>query len=89
MMRARPLGRVTAMLVVAALVTAPSHAAAIGLSEERQLGARFALEARVQLPLLRAPAVTAYLREVGGRLISRMENQPFAYRFFTWSATRT
>ncbi len=70
------------MLVVAALVTAPSRAAAIGLSEERELGARFALEARVQLPLLRAPAVTAYLREVGGRLISRIENQPFAYRFF-------
>ena len=73
--------RIAALLAFAALGAA-RPAAAIGLTEERELGARFALEARVQVPLLRAPAVTGYLRDVGGRLIAHLENQPFAYRFF-------
>lgn len=74
----------SALAVALAVVTAcvPSFAHAIGLAEERDLGARFALEARVQLPLVRAPAVTGYLRDVGGRLIARLENQRFPYRFY-------
>ena len=72
----------TALVLAAVVAVAPSVAHAIGLAEERDLGARFALEARVQLPLLRAPAVTGYLRDVGGRLTVRLEHQPFAYRFY-------
>ena len=73
--------RVTTWLVVF-VVTAASSAQAIGLAEERELGARFALEARVQIPLLRAPTVSGYLRAVGGSLVARLDAQPFTYRFF-------
>jgi len=82
MTRARRRGCCVALLVVAALGVAPATALAIGFSEERDLGARFALEARTQLTLVRAPAVTGYLRDVGNRLASHLESQPFAYRFF-------
>jgi predicted Zn-dependent protease len=82
MIRARRLGRVTVLVLVGALAAAPTTASAIGFGEERDLGARFALEARVQLPLLRAPAVSGYLREVGNRLTARLESQPFSYRFY-------
>jgi predicted Zn-dependent protease len=71
----------TVLLVVAALAGA-EPVQAIGLAEERELGARFALEARVQIPLLRAPAVTGYLRDIGSRLIARLDTQRFPYRFF-------
>ncbi len=80
MTRARTT-RVVAVLAAAALATAPA-AHAIGLAEERELGARFALEARVQLPLVRSPALTEYLREIGGRLIARLDDQRFPYRFY-------
>ncbi len=73
--------RVSVVLVAAAVALAPSIAAAIGLTEERDLGARFALEARVELPLVRAPAVTGYLREIGTRLIARLD-QRFPYRYY-------
>src|SRR5262245_19933204 len=73
--------RAAALLVVAAL-GASVPARAVGLAEERELGARFALEARVRVPLLRAPAVSGYLRDVGNRLVSHLDTQPFAYRFF-------
>jgi predicted Zn-dependent protease len=74
--------RVTASAVIVALASAPSVAHAIGLAEERELGARFALEARAQLPLVRTAALTEYLRGVGGRLIARLDSERFPYRFY-------
>jgi len=38
------------------------------------------LEARVQLPLVRVPALTEYLRGIGGRLIARLDSERFPYR---------
>jgi predicted Zn-dependent protease len=73
--------RIAALLALVALATA-EPARAIGLAEERELGARFALEARVQVPLLRAPAVSGYLHEIGNRLVAGLESQPFSYRYF-------
>ncbi|MCC6767116.1 MAG: M48 family metalloprotease [Deltaproteobacteria bacterium] len=73
-------GGVVLLAVVVAL--APVRASAIGLAEERELGARFALEARVQLPLLRVPAVTGYLRDIGTRLVARLDTERFPYRFY-------
>ena len=69
-----------AVALVPLLVAARAHA--IGFTEEGALGERFALAARVQVPLLRAPAVTGYLRDVGRHLTARLETQPFTYRFF-------
>jgi predicted Zn-dependent protease len=74
--------RVTALVVIGALASVPPAARAVGLTEERDLGARFALEARVQLPLLHAPALTEFLRGVGGRLIARLGSERFPYRFY-------
>jgi len=68
--------------LLAALLAAPAPARALGLSEEQELGARFALEARRRLTLLREPAVTAYLRRVGNRLVSRLDSRTFSYRFY-------
>jgi len=78
------VGRIAAWSVIVALAAAsvPAPALAIGLTEERDLGARFALDARVQIPLLRVPAVTGYLRDIGGRLVARLDDQRFPYRFF-------
>ena len=64
--RVRAALRLLAILVLllgAVTVRAPA-AGAMGLKEEKDLGARFALEARRRLPLIREPAVTAYLRRV-------------------------
>ena len=73
-----------AVAVAAAMLVAvgPVPAAAIGPAEEREIGARFALEARRSLPLIREPALTAYLRSVGDRIVARLDSRQFAYRFF-------
>ena len=62
------------------LAAAPAHA--VGLNEERELGARFAIEARHELTLVREPALTAYVRRVAQRIVARLDSQQFAYRFF-------
>jgi predicted Zn-dependent protease len=71
-----------ALAAVLAVALAAAPAAGLGLSDEQELGARFALEARRRLPLVREPAVTAYLQRVGGRLAERLPTRQFAYRFF-------
>ena len=71
-----------AVVAVALVLWGAVPARAMGLSEERALGSRFALEARRSLPMVREPAVTAYIRRVGERLVARLDGQPFAYRFY-------
>ena len=70
------LGAATAVLAIVASV------GAIGLNDERELGARFALEARRRLPLVREPALSAYLARVGERIAARLDSRQFAYRFY-------
>ncbi len=70
------LGPAIVVLAIAA------SAVAIGLNDERELGARFALEARRRLPLIREPALSAYLARVGERIAARLDSRQFAYRFF-------
>ena len=79
-MTVRRRRRVAAAVVL--VLAAATSAGAIGLNQERELGARIALEARRRLPLVREPALTAYLRRVGQRLVSRLDAQQFAYRFY-------
>ena len=78
--RASPM-RVVVALLAAAVVWAPT-AAAMGLKDEQELGARFALEARRRLPLVREPALSAYLRRIGERIIARLDAREFDYRFY-------
>jgi len=74
--------RAAVALGLAAVLAAVPRAGAMGLSDEREVGARFALEARRRVPLLREPAVGGYLRRLGTRLVARLDNDQFTYRFF-------
>jgi len=76
------LVRPVALAIVCATVCAPAPAHAIGLAEERDLGARFALEARRALPLVREPALTGYLGRVARRIVAQLDARTFDYRFF-------
>src|SRR5262249_23365728 len=49
---------------------------------EAELGRRFLLEARSQLPLIEDPAVTEYVERVGRRLVGVLGPQQFDYRFY-------
>jgi predicted Zn-dependent protease len=76
----RPWRRLAAAVLV--VLAAATSTDAIGLTQERELGTRFALEARRRLPLLREPALIAYLRRIGQRIVTRLDAQQFAYRFY-------
>ena len=71
-----------AVLVAAALLWQPVWAARSG-NTEADLGRRFFLEARSELPLVSDPAVTAYVNGLGRRLVESLGPQPFDYHFST------
>jgi predicted Zn-dependent protease len=50
--------------------------------DERELGRRFYLEARSELPLLDDPAVQDYVSRIGHRLVDALGPQPFDYHFY-------
>ncbi len=77
----RLLPRAIVLMLTAALA-APPPARAIGLADERDLGAQFALEARRAMPLVREPALTGYLARIGGRIVAQLDARTFDYRFF-------
>jgi beta-barrel assembly-enhancing protease len=76
MRRPRPA---LAVLLAAALLVQPVLAAS---TTERDLGRRFFLEARSQIPLVTDPAVTAYVNGLGKRLVEGLGAQEFDYQFF-------
>ena len=49
---------------------------------EAELGRRFMLEARAQLPLVDDPAITEYVDGVGRRLLKSVGPQPYDYHFY-------
>ena len=70
-----------ALLLVGALL-GQAALAARSPSTERDLGRRFFLEARSQLPLISDPAVTSYVAALGKRLVEGLGPQEFDYQFF-------
>jgi predicted Zn-dependent protease len=68
-------------LLVAALLVPRAGLAARG-SSEGDLGRRFLLEARSQLPLMEDPAVTSYVDRIGAKLVRTLGAQQFDYRFY-------
>jgi predicted Zn-dependent protease len=72
--------RLVAVLVAVTLVGAPT--ASVASSAERELGRRFMLEARSQLPLVEDPAVNDLMRDLGQQLVAKLGPQEFDYRFF-------
>jgi predicted Zn-dependent protease len=78
MKRPRP----TLALVVAGALLAQGVLAASAPTTERDLGRRFFLEARSQLPLVTDPAVQAYVDGIGKHLVESLGAQQFDYQFF-------
>ena len=73
--------RAVVLVLVGALVGQGAFAAR-SPSTERDLGRRFFLEARSQLPLVTDPAVTGYVAELGKHLVAGLGPQEFDYQFF-------
>jgi predicted Zn-dependent protease len=68
----------TALAVALAATGRTAHAAA----SERELGRRFLLEARSQLPLVEDPAVVEFVQRVSKRIVDTLGPQEFDYRFY-------
>jgi predicted Zn-dependent protease len=73
--------RLWACFLVVTLLLAQS-APSFGSIDERELGRRFLLEARGELPLVDDPAVTAYVERIGRKLIPALGPQGFDYHFY-------
>jgi len=76
--RRRPI--VAALLVVALAAARP--VGATGEGGERELGRRFFLAARSELPLVEDPVVSEYVDRIGKRLVVTLGGQQFDYQFF-------
>jgi predicted Zn-dependent protease len=68
--------------VLALLLALPAVARGAAGGSEAELGRRFLLEARAQLPLVDDPALTQYVERVGRRLIKTIGPQPYDYHFY-------
>src|SRR5207247_916682 len=69
-----------AVLAVATALAGPVGVA--GEGGERDLGRRFFLAARSELPLIEDPVVTEYVGRIGARLVKTLGAQEFDYRFY-------
>jgi predicted Zn-dependent protease len=63
------------------LATHPAYAAG-PYAAEQELGKRFALEARAQLPLIDDVEVQGYVTRIGQKIVAALGEQPFSYEFF-------
>ena len=59
----------------------PRAAVAISDAEERDLGRKFALEARTKLPLIDDVEVNSYVERIGQKIVKGLGDQPFTYEF--------
>jgi len=75
-----PRKQVIALALAAALAARGGALGAAG--GEAELGRRFLLEVRSQLPLIEDPAVKEYVDHVGRRLVTVLGAQQFEYRFY-------
>lgn len=73
--------RSTLALVLALVLALPVRAPGAG-GGEAELGRRFFLAARSELPLVQDPAVTDYVQRIGARLVKTLGAQEFDYRFY-------
>ena len=68
--------------LAAVLAVALALAGPVGAAGESELGRRFFLAARSELPLVEDPAVTEYVGQIGARLVKTLGAQEFDYRFY-------
>ena len=69
-------------LVLAIVPGVRGSAAGAGVGDERELGRRFLLAARSELPIVDDPTVSEYVDRVGHRLVAMLGAQQFDYQFF-------
>ena len=74
--------RILAAVLALALALPPAAARGSGGGGEAELGRKFLLEARAQIPLLDDPAVTSYVDGVGRKLLKAVGPQPYDYHFY-------
>jgi len=75
--------RLVAIVVALTLVWTPAaRGARDGGGGEADLGRRFYLQARSQLPLMDDPAVTGYAERVARKLVAILGPQPYDYHFY-------
>lgn len=67
--------------VVAAVFLAHGVCAASSYSAEQDLGKRFAMDARSQLPLLDDVEINEYVGHIGQKIVAVLGEQPFSYHF--------
>jgi predicted Zn-dependent protease len=70
-----------ALLGAAFLVLFSTAAPGVSFQEERQLGLRFDLAARQQLPLINDPEVVGYVDAIGQRIVAGLDGSFFDYQF--------
>jgi predicted Zn-dependent protease len=75
-----PRALIATMLACALACAGPARAARE--AGERELGRRFLLEARSELPVVEDPVVTEYVDRIGRRLVATLGPQQFDYQFF-------
>ncbi|HEY2775714.1 MAG TPA: M48 family metalloprotease [Candidatus Binatia bacterium] len=72
-------------ILLAALVALPSFVvtpAFAQIAEERKMGDEFVGEAIAHMPLIHDYELAGFLRELGGKLVATLGQQPFEYEFF-------
>jgi predicted Zn-dependent protease len=74
--------RVLVALGLAGGLAVRSVVGAAGAGEEADLGRRFYLEARSQLPLIEDPVVSEYVDHIAHRLVDTLGPQQFEYHFY-------
>ena len=74
--------RSTLAAVVAVALALAGPVGAAGEGGESELGRRFFLAARSELPLVEDPVVSEYVGQIGARLVKTLGAQEFDYRFY-------
>ncbi|MFI5398708.1 MAG: M48 family metalloprotease [Candidatus Binatia bacterium] len=67
---------------LAGVVVGVQVAAAGSLTAEQELGKKFSMEARRQLPLIDDVEVNAYVAHLGQKIVAALGEQPFSYHFY-------
>jgi predicted Zn-dependent protease len=71
-----------ATLLACTAAWAPRAQADVSASEEKDLGKKFALEARAKLPLIDDVEIDRYVDHIGQKIVAALGAQPFQYHFY-------
>ena len=72
----------TAGLVLCFFLFSSTHAFGLTIREEQEFGLEFMKMVRAQFEFINDPGVTAYVNEVGQKIVRNAGPQPFEYKFY-------